>query len=137
MKKENFKKIYLTEEAIKLNSSYPLNTVFFLKHFGINKNISQKTENFLRQLYFTPDLKLKDKLTAGEFSSLIYCLTHIIADSKYYERHVSGHEWTLKFFWRNIDLIIRKVSVDIISEVALCFKLCQKEKNIIKHTRPR
>lgn len=133
LKKENFEKTYLTERAIKLNSSYTFNTVFLLKHLRVDESICRKAEDLLRKIYLTPDLKLKKDLPTAEFLSLIYSLTHIIiADSKYYERHVVGHEWILKFFSENIDLIIQKVYLDIIAEVAFCFQLCQKKKKYKK-----
>ena len=128
LKKEDFEKIYLNEEAIKYDSSYAFNSAIFLKHFKI-VNFAPKMEKMLKDIYINKELKLKKQLPDYEFKSLIYSLTHIIiSDSKFYGRYVSSHKWIVDFFENNIDLIIERVSFDILSEVALCFKLCRKEK---------
>lgn len=132
LQKIDFEDIYIKEDVIKYDSSYTFNSAFILKHLGICK-INKKIENFLKKMYFTPKLELKKELPNFEFSSLMYSMTHIIiADSKYYERYVSDHEWIIDYFAKNVDRIIKKVSLDILAEIGLCFKLCKKTKKYQK-----
>jgi len=128
LKKINFEKIYCTEEAIKYDSSYLFNAVLFLKHLNIDRTIAGKCEKMLEKMYLGSKANL-DKLPKEEYQSFVYSLTHIIiADSKYYQRFVSGHQWIIKYFINNIQTIISRTTPDIVSEVGLCLRLCRQDK---------
>lgn len=132
LKKENFEKIYLNEKCIKDDSSFSFNSAFILRHLEI-ASFTDKMESALRKYYITKDLEIKKDLPQHEFFSLLYSMTHIIiADSKFYERYVAGHEWILDAFSRNINFILEKAKIDILSEIGLCFKLCKKEQKYKK-----
>jgi hypothetical protein len=128
LKKEDFKKIFLTEQTMRTNGSYIFNSIYVLKDMDIC-DISASAIEYFVKIYFKNNFELKHDLSKDEFSSLIYVLTHIvIASSSYYEKFVGKNLWILDFFEKNIARIIQETSSDIIAEVGLCIKLCRKEK---------
>lgn len=128
LKKIDFRNLYLREDVIKYVSSYAFNSAFILRHFDVD-NISDEMVKMLRKSYWGNGQTHMEKLPDYEYSSLIYSLTHIIiADSGYYERFVNGYDWIIDFFAENIKDIIPRVTLDIVSEIGLCIKLCRKEK---------
>jgi hypothetical protein len=128
-KKVDFKKIYLSEDSIKNNNSYTFNSVFIIDNLGLDKTIKKQTIKLFKKIYLKNDGNLKHELSVSEFKSFIYSLTHIIiSESKYYQRWVRNFGWILDLFTKNFDNIIRNTTLDIVTEVALCFKLCRQEK---------
>ncbi|HBP01579.1 MAG: hypothetical protein UY41_C0007G0017 [Candidatus Moranbacteria bacterium GW2011_GWE1_49_15] len=128
LRKEDLRSLYLQIGTLRHDSSYAINSVFMLKHLGIEK-IDQEAVAILKDYYFDGDLNMERKIPAWEFGSLVYSLTHvIIADSEYYQRTAAGHGWILDYFAKNAELIMKEATVDMVSEVALCYKLCGKEK---------
>lgn len=140
LKKEDFNDVYLREEVIKHDNSFAINSSFFLRYLEITA-IHKKIEILFKKTYFTNDGQLKETLPDWKFSSFIYGMTHIVlADSCYYERYVTGHDWILNYFRARKTEILHRVSLDIIVEIALCFKLCKKDqvyskefKKILRH----
>jgi|GEM_PF-4785478 len=127
----DFKKIYLKEEVLRFDNSFSFNSISVLNYLGIC-DLRLTAVEIYKNYYLTNKLTLKKELSDSEFCSLIYGLTHIIiANSNFYEKFSKSKKnlWILRFFANNSDLIIQKVTVDILAEVALCFKLCRKEKS--------
>ena len=129
LKKIDFKNIYLSDEAIKGDSSYLFNSVVFMKQLGVNSALENQCIQRLRDLYIDSDLNIKNNLDESEFQSLIYSLTHIIiADSRFYERFVFSYDWIIDVFIKNLEEIEKRVTFDILSEIAFCLRLTQQSK---------
>jgi len=73
------------------------------------------------------------KISKEEYQSFVYSMTHIIiADSKYYQRFVSGHKWIIDYFVNNIEMIVNRTTLDILAEVGLCLRLCRQDKKYVR-----
>ena len=82
-------------------------------------------------MYVDSKMDLAD-ISDSEYKSFVYSMTHIIiADSKYYERFVSGHKWIIKYFANNLDTIAQRTTPDILAEVGFCFRLCREEQKYL------
>lgn len=128
IKKEDFRNLYINEDAVRYDSSFTMNSVYYLHDLGI-ATLKSELASLIREMYMDKEMFLKDDIDDAEYVSLIYSLTHIIlADSRYYTRYVRGHQWIIDFFMNNIDEIIKRTKLDVIAEVGLCFKLCKKEQ---------
>lgn len=132
LKGEDFKKLFLNEDAIKTNGSYVFNSLAILNKLGIC-NLTGKAISILKNIYFDNNLSIKKNLTTDDAISLLYSLTHIIiADTFYYERYCNKYDWIIEFFSENLDFIIKKSTPDLLAEIGVCFRLCKKEKEFKK-----
>ena len=130
LKTINFKKIYVNDEAIVKDSSYLFNSVVFLKLLGIDKDVEGQCIVRLQDIYLDEDFKIKKIVNDYEFQSLIYSLTHIIiAESRFYERMVRSHGWIIKYLMNNLEEIKKRVTFDILSEVAFCLRVTGQKNN--------
>lgn len=129
LSKFEFDSLYNNDDAIRADSSYLFNSVFFLKHLGIDSKISKDCEKRLKAMYLDSKIDLA-KISDDEYKSFVYSMTHIIiADSKFYERFVSGHKWIINYFVNNLPTIVKRTTPDIVAEVGFCLRLCREDKN--------
>lgn len=132
LKKIDFEQIYLKEEVLIQDNSFSFNSIFILNHLGVCDH-TKKIVALFRSIYFDSETTLKKELLPHEYLSLIYSLTHIIiSDSGFYEKFVKENFWILNYFAKNLNEILERTTLDILSEVGLCFKLCQQEKKYPK-----
>lgn len=131
LEKINFEKLYYNENTILKDGSFMINSVFFLNYLKIShcEKLHLKTVKFVKNYYLNNQLKLQKNLNQWEYHSFIYNLTHIIiAESYFYERSVDQHLWITQFFTENIEEIINRTKMDIISEIGLCIKLTKQQQ---------
>lgn len=122
------KSLYIQDEVIRIDSSFAVESIYYLYSLRV-VDLRKDFANFFARYYIDNDHSLKRRVPDDEFISLVYSLTHsVIAASNYYDHFVIGHNWILKFFEKNVDEIIERCNLDQIAEVALAFRLCQREK---------
>ena len=127
LREVNFKNIYITPSSVRYNSSFAVNTIFFLRSLSVH-SLTNDLVALFRKMYFTKEGELQKTLPRWELQSLLYSMTHIIiAHSHYYERRVQTYFWILDFFSKNITNILQNSTLDIIAEVGLCYRLCGRE----------
>lgn len=123
LRKINFKKYVLNEDAIKYFGTQLVNCVHYLKVLKITDLKGKFRERFIK--IFMDERK---KLPGFMFKNRIYGLAHFVfTESEYYQRFVSykKFKWVIDYFKGDINRILRKTDMDIICEVGLCFKLCK------------
>lgn len=132
LKTYDWKNIYLNNTFLKVDPSECINSLFMLKNLGI-VDLTGKIRKGLEK-NFLPLKNLKEY----QCQLLLYALAHIIINaSNYYQNFVKPqkYHWILAYFTKNLKLIFKKATADIIAEIGLCFKLCHANKKIIRKTQ--
>lgn len=113
-----------TNEAIRLVSSYSANVIYHLKRLGVTNLTSQylhTIKNLLSDDYAEPK-----HLAEPDLYSAYYTLTHvIIAASDYYDHAPIGNfSFIFDYFEKHLETALSRLSLDILTEIALCYRLC-------------
>jgi hypothetical protein len=69
-----------------------------------------------------------------QFGDKVYGLTHIVISASGYYQHTldrSTYAWILDYFSANRKRILKRLPADIISEVGVCFLLCEDTTNAL------
>lgn len=115
---------YLSPEVLRGDSSFSVNSVFYLKHLGI-VDLTPSLVDGLRSAFHDFDSEGMDD---PEYTSMIYALTHVvIAASRYYEITAPEYAWASEYFTNHLDEISERVSLDVLSEVALSYRITETE----------
>jgi hypothetical protein len=116
--------VLMSEEGILIDSSYGANTLFHLRFLGI----ADSTQDYLilTKKAFTEGFYTNPKVLSDEdLYSAFYTLTHIvIAASDFYRQ--TPHEdfsWIFEYFEKHCSLALEKLSLDILFEIALCYRI--------------
>lgn len=121
--KIDFRPFLFNPDVILYNSAKAINSIYYLKRLGISdfeEEFLKICRNLFDSVPSTPSV---------EFNNKVYGLTHlIIADSDFYLHPVSyeKHRWIFDFFENHASEIFDLDSPDIISEIAICFKLADR-----------
>ncbi|MEK7494459.1 MAG: DUF3541 domain-containing protein [Patescibacteria group bacterium] len=122
-----------SREGILIDSSYSANTLFHLRSLGIVDYTSLYLTAF--QEILVTDYANPATLSQEDLYSVFYTLTHIIiAASDFYDRvPAEGFSWIFSYFELHQAIAEKNLSLDILTEVALCYKICghQVDQNSI------
>ncbi|MDH4127543.1 MAG: DUF3541 domain-containing protein [Spirochaetota bacterium] len=128
----DLRSIFLNDKFMRTYSTPLISRIFYLKHHKVIDLVNDFKVRF-QKLH-------KDPLDDFYFRNKIYTLTHfIIAASNFYQKIIPQEEfqWIIDYFNENIQSIIERTNVDIISEVGICYKLVgiksSKEIDIISN----
>lgn len=131
-KREDFEKLFLNKEAIRTNGSYIFNSLAVLNSLEIC-DLTEKAVAILKDIYLDEKFLIKKNLSVDDLISLLYSLTHIIiADTLYYEKYCRKYDWIIDFFSKNLEVVIKNSTNDLLAEIGTCFKLCKKENKFNK-----
>ncbi|OGY23654.1 MAG: hypothetical protein A2172_01815 [Candidatus Woykebacteria bacterium RBG_13_40_15] len=128
MGENNVSKIFLDKKYWTVNPSECVNIVNFLYFLGV-----EDERDYLIKLFREYWLNLSPS-EPSIWLDKIYALTHsIIGESNYYQNFVNEERfsWAFKYFEKDFDDIIRKVSIDCIGEIGICYKLAGESKSKI------
>ena len=114
--------LYLDPTVVRYNATRATNALKYLETVGLSVR-REEYEQLFRKTFLEGSDEILDSV---EFLNKIYGMTHfIIADSDFYQRHVPAEKyaWIFEYFDAEIDQIIARTNVDVVSEVGLCYKL--------------
>jgi hypothetical protein len=118
----------LDTQTITVYAAQAANAVEYLRQLGLADIRNDFRRRFLEVFPDSSDRKLDD----DKFADKVYGLTHIvISASGYYQQLLDRREyaWILDYFSRNQNRLLKRLSVDVIAEVGLCFLLCDDTRN--------
>lgn len=120
----------LDTQTVSVYAAQAANAVEYLRQLGL----TDIREDFRRRfLEVFPD-NLDRKLDDNQFGDKVYGLTHIVISASGYYQHTldrGAYAWILDYFSANGKRILKRLPADIISEVGVCFLLCDDTANTL------
>lgn len=120
----------LDTQTISVYAAQAANAVEYLSQLGLTDIRRDFYRRLLEVFPDSADRKLDDR----QFGEKVYGLTHIIISASGYYQHTldrGTYAWILDYFSANSKRIVKRLPADIISEVGVCFLLCDDTANIL------
>lgn len=120
----------LDTQTISVYAAQAANAVEYLRQLGLAEIRGDFYRRFLEVFPDSVDRKLDDR----QFGDKVYGLTHIIISASGYYQHTldrCAHAWILDYFSANRKRILKRLPADLISEVGVCFLLCEDSTNAL------
>jgi len=132
-----------SSDFIKFSTVSAINIIFLSKNCELTNKDKEFVQIFKKLFANQKEIKTDPVI----FTNYIYGLTHIIiGTSNFYQKKVNGYNWILKEFQKYENRIFEELTLDINTEVALCYKLCnlenenyinKVEKRLMKNFNPK
>lgn len=125
-------KNFLKKEHLLINPVFFTNAVFYLKELKIMDG-EKKLQTFVKQSFPPEKVQTKELLF-----DQVYTYTHlIINETSFYQKYltpqqITKYRWLFTFFDQNFLTIYKKLNLDLILEILLCYRLAGQKAHFEK-----